>query len=328
MDTFNAMKQGLAYILNVDESEIVLLLKSKVATVYVTATDPTDPTRPATDGSPKSILSLIQNNQTWIKAYIKPECSSVVGTECVSGTNECAEPSKSDADAKSAACYNASQDTPKAFMAAISPCAQAYCQCLGYTAGVEKCSIPYSARGLLGVAGDRWVKCHQANAKCQIKAAGVVVNAVAACQPWYDNLMTSYTMSACRSNACKLDDAIILNDVQLYSLCVTNTNYFKTLPARTLPAPELGQAGPGWASLGRPEPGILSVKNLCCTFFVKFNLKRKNMPPRAGHTVFPSCGVSSRTVSFMSNKMNVSMELMYASLQLLHTDARESTVAA
>lgn len=52
------------------------------------------------------------------------------------------------------------------------------------------------------------------------------------------------------------------------------------------------------------------------------------MPPRAGHTVFPSCGVSSRTVSFMSNKMNVSMELMYASLQLLHTDARESTVAA
>ena len=36
------------------------------------------------------------------------------------------------------------------------------------------------------------------------------------------------------------------------------------------------------------------------------------MPPRAGHTVFPSCGVSSRTVFFMSNKMNVSMELMYA----------------
>ena len=50
--------------------------------------------------------------------------------------------------------------------------------------------------------------------------------------------------------------------------------------------------------------------------------------PRADHIVFPSCGVSLGTVQFMAQKVGCSTEAMYATLQLLHTDARESTVAA
>ena len=47
------------------------------------------------------------------------------------------------------------------------------------------------------------------------------------------------------------------------------------------------------------------------------------------HTCFPYCGVSLRTVQFMAQNVDgCSTEMMYAALQLLHTDARESTVGA